>query len=252
MRKLDFWVVIPAYNEEKLIAGTLRALANQTDQDFRVVVVDNASTDNTAAIVKDFANTAQFDLHLLSESQKGTGAASDTGFRYAIKQGAKIVARTDADALPSTQWVELFKLDFEQGKRFVGGRLAPRTDEHNYRWFDGIFIKYMIMLVEQAPGIFYRRPGQQYRMFMVPGLNMAIDARLYEEVGGFPRSSIDDTDEDLELHLKVCQTIPKSQVSLNKKAIVYGSIRKAKAMGYVGILLWYWDRKHRPTEIDIR
>lgn len=89
-------------------------------------------------------------------------------------------------------------------------------------------------------------------MFMVPGLNMAIDAQLYVEAGGFPRSSIDDTDEDLELHLKVCQIIPGHQAILNKKAIVYGSVRKARSMGYVGILLWYWGRKYKPKVIDVR
>jgi GT2 family glycosyltransferase len=147
-------------------------------------------------------------LTVIDEPQKGTGAASDTGFRHAIAHGAAVIARTDADCLPDPDWVERLKADFRGGARFVGGRLAPRTDEPAYRWYDGVIGTAMIRSMERAPGLFYRRPGQRYWLFMAAGCNVAIDADLYLEVGGFPRSSIDDTDEDLELHLKVCQVLP--------------------------------------------
>jgi len=248
-----FWVVVPFYNEEKLILSTLDALIDQDDHEFAVVCVNNASTDKSPAMVKKYIKThPDLDLHLVDETQKGTGAASDTGFRYAIKNGAAIVARTDADALPCKCWVRLLKQDFKNGALIVGGRITPRTDEPNYRWYDKYFYGWLIRCMELAPGIFYRRPGQKYRMFMIPGLNMAIDSKLYVQVGGFPRSSIDDTDEDLELHLKVCQVIEGHQAKLDKKALVYGSVRRAKTMGFFGIILWYWNRRARPESIDIR
>ena len=251
--KSNFWIVIPFYNEEKLITDTLKAIKNQSDNDFTLVCVDNNSTDSSPKIVKEFIKkNPQLRIKMIREKQKGTGAASDTGFRYAINRGADIIARTDADALPCKDWVRLLKQDFREGARIVGGRLQPRTDEAISRWYDRVIGKVLIRVVEFMPRIFFRRPGQKYPLFMIPGLNMAIDAQLYTEVGGFPRSSIDDTDEDLELHLKVCQVIPGSQARLNKRALVYGSVRKARAMGYLGILLWYWGRKYKPSAIDIR
>lgn len=251
--KNNFWVVIPFYNEEKLIEKTLDALKTQSDTDFTILCVNNASTDQSPLLVTNYIKlNPQLRIKMIHESQKGTGAASDTGFRYAISKGAHVIARTDADALPCTDWVSLLKENFHNGARIVGGRLKPRADEEGSRWYDRVIGNWMIRMMERAPCIFYRRPGQKYPMFMIPGLNMAIDARLYVEAGGFPRSSIDDTDEDLELHLKVCQIIPGHQAILNKKAIVYGSARKARAMGYVGILLWYWGRKYKPKVIDVR
>lgn len=249
----NFWVVIPFYNEEKLIKYTLDALLGQSDMNFTIVCVDNNSSDNSPNIVKSYIkNHPTQTIHIIHELQKGTGAASDTGFRYAIKNGAHYIARTDADAIPCTNWVELIKKDFSNGARFVGGRLSPRKDEPEYRWYDAIIGNLLIHGMEQSPGIFFHRKGQKYHMFMAPGLNMAIDSKLYLEVDGFPRSSIDDTDEDLEIHLKICQIISKNQAILNKKAIVYGSIRKARAMGYFRILLWYWGRKYTPKVIDVR
>lgn len=251
--KSNFWIVIPFYNEEKLIENTLDALKAQSNTDFTIVCVDNASTDKSPQIVRKYIEqNPQLCIKMIQETQKGTGAASDTGFRYAIDHGANIVARTDADALPCVNWVSLLKEDFNNGARIVGGRLEPRTDEPGSRWYDQIVGKWLIRMMERSPRIFYRQPGQKYSIFMIPGLNMAIDTKLYLEVDGFPRSSIDDTDEDLELHLKVCQIIPGYQAKLNKKAIVYGSVRKARAMGYVGILLWYWGRKYKPKVIDVR
>ena len=52
------WVVAPAYNEAVGIGETLDALAGQTDLDFALVVVDNASTDGTADVVREFASRA--------------------------------------------------------------------------------------------------------------------------------------------------------------------------------------------------
>lgn len=248
-----FWVVIPFFDEEKLLGGALEALARQTDEDFTLLLVDNGSTDRSREVIASFtARHPELAPTVIDEAQKGTGAASDTGFRHAIAHGAGIVARTDADCLPDPDWVERLRADFDAGARFVGGRLAPRTDEALYRWYDGVVGTAMIRLMERAPGVFYRRRGQRYWMFMAAGCNLAIDAALYLEVGGFPRSSIDDTDEDLELHLKVCQVLSRQQARLDRRAVVRMSIRKGKALGYLGILLWYWGRKTRAEVVDVR
>ena len=60
------------------------------------------------------------------------------------------------------------------------------------------------------------------------------------------------TDEDLEIHLKVRRVIRADQAYFAKDVIVYGSIRKVKAFGYAGILLWYWERRYKPKIIDVR
>ena len=49
-------VVVPAYNEEKLIARTLKEIPDLVD---KMIVVDDASTDNTAKIVKELAENDQ-------------------------------------------------------------------------------------------------------------------------------------------------------------------------------------------------
>ena len=53
---MDFYIVIPANNEEKTIGLTLESLVNQTVKPKQVVVVDDNSTDSTSKIVSEFSN----------------------------------------------------------------------------------------------------------------------------------------------------------------------------------------------------
>jgi glycosyltransferase involved in cell wall biosynthesis len=250
----SFWVVVPFYNEQKLLRTCLQALANQDDDDFSIVLVDNKSTDGSHRIAQEFIKQRlDLDIHLITEAQKGTGAAADTGFRYAIQHKAQIIARTDADTMPAPNWVRQMKHYFaDKGARIIGGKLKPRKDEEIYRWWDGIMVSGLIRIAEFVPRFWHRGGQYNYPMFMIPGLNMAIDAALYEQVDGFPRTSIDTTDEDLEIHLKVRRVISGDQAYFAKDVIVYGSIRKVKAFGYAGILLWYWERRYKPKLIDVR
>lgn len=48
-------ILIPVYNRENIIAETIQSALNQTYRNIEVVVVDNASTDNTWAVIEDLA-----------------------------------------------------------------------------------------------------------------------------------------------------------------------------------------------------
>nr|BFE84856.1 hypothetical protein GCM10020093_074570 [Planobispora longispora] len=183
---MNLWVIIPAYNEAGSIEATLRALRAQDDRDFTLLVVDNASTDDTAEVVR------RHGVQVISEPRKGTGAASDTGVRHAIAAGATHIARTDADCLPRPDWVRNIRRAFGDGLEMVGGRLRPRTDEFPLKFWERRFIP----LVVQVAATFGRfRPGNRDPLYkgpyvMMPGCTLAITAGLYERAGASrgPRS----------------------------------------------------------------
>ena len=52
---MNFYIVIPAHNEESSIGLTLNALVNQTLQPKQVIIVNDNSTDNTQKIIEDFS-----------------------------------------------------------------------------------------------------------------------------------------------------------------------------------------------------
>lgn len=183
---MNLWVVVPAYNEAHGITATLRALASQTDGDFSLVVVDNNSTDGTADVVRSFPFPG--DVHVVHETRKGTGAAADTGMRYAIAHGATHLARTDADCLPAPDWTARIRVAFDAGLQLVAGQLRPRTDESPLPPLR----RTALVAATEVAALFGRfRPGNRGGGYlgpyiMAPGCNMAITARLYVRAGGFP------------------------------------------------------------------
>ena len=86
-------VILPAYNVEDAIAGILRQLKENLPE-AAVVVVDDGSTDRTAAIIRQFAH-----VQLLSHATNlGKGAALKTGIRFVRRQIApEWYAFMDAD-----------------------------------------------------------------------------------------------------------------------------------------------------------
>ncbi len=80
-------VVVPAYNEARLIARTLGTIPDWVDS---VVVVDDASSDETASIVAPLCG-ARIEL-VRHARNRGVGAAIASGYRRAFERGADVAA----------------------------------------------------------------------------------------------------------------------------------------------------------------
>ena len=244
-------VVVPAFDEARGIPATLRALAGQHDRDFHLVVVDNATTDDTAAVVHDTAAALGLPVEIIDEPERGTGAAADTGMRHAIARGATLLARTDADCLPAPDWTARIRAAHAEGFELVAGRLLPRTDEGVPAWQRAV----LVGAVGVATAFGRVRPGNRDPAYlgpyvMTPGCNMAISAGLYLRAGGFPRTRIQDLHEDRALVNAVRRLT--ARYGTRKDVVVYGSSRRVRAWGLVRTLAWYADHRYRPEHVDIR
>jgi glycosyltransferase involved in cell wall biosynthesis len=249
------WVVIPAFNEERLIAGCLDSLATQTDSDFDLVVVDNGSVDGTNQVVTDWMTRhPAIRGHTVMEGRKGTGAAADTGFRFAIRHGADWIARTDADCLAAPDWIERIRARSSQAD-LVGGRIRARRDDVSLRWRERAYLP----AITAVARLFGRvRPSNRGREYLCPyvmcvGNNLAVAAGVYEASGGFPRLAIEELPipNDRALVNRVRKV--SSRVRYAPEVVVYNSIRRLRAYGLRRTLSWYAShRRDDGTEVDIR
>ena len=251
-------VIVPVFNEETGIEPTLLALAAQDDADFDVVFVDNGSTDDSAAVIHEFIRVHdRRRWRVVTESQKGTGAAADTGMRAAMAAGSTMLCRTDADCIPRQDWTRSMRRALTPvasgglGLRLVGGELVPRHDE-------GLGLGKRALLraaVELAEAFGRIRPGNRgddYRgpYMMAAGCNVGVTAELYALAGGFPRTAIEDLHEDRALVNAVRRLT--ADYARRRDVVVFGSSRRVEAWGLRNTLLWYKDHAYRPEHVDIR
>lgn len=246
-------VVVPVFNEAPGILPTLEALAAQRDDDFDVVFVDNNSSDGSADVIREFASRRGLDRwRVAHETQKGTGAAADTGMRAAIAAGATLLARTDADCLPRADWTAAIRTALTtDGLGLVGGELVPRHDEGLSLW------RRMLLrgAVELAEAFGRIRPGNRSPEYLGPymmaaGCNVGITADLYLAAGGFPRTAIEDLHEDRALVNAVRRLTDR--YARRRDVVVHGSSRRVQAWGLRRTLLWYKDHAYKPDHVDIR
>ncbi|WP_424978616.1 glycosyltransferase family 2 protein [Leisingera sp. S232] len=85
-------IVVPAFNAEKTLADTLCSLQRQTCTDFEVLVVNDGSSDKTAAIAAGFCGDPRF--HVIHQKNRGLAGARNTGIARAK---GDLVAFCDAD-----------------------------------------------------------------------------------------------------------------------------------------------------------
>ena len=88
-------VCINAYNSEKYIAETLKSVCEQTYKNLQIIVVDDASTDSTAEIVKSF-NDPRIELYTLAQNGHISNANNET---YRRVRGEYMVHADSDDVL---------------------------------------------------------------------------------------------------------------------------------------------------------
>jgi len=132
-------VVVPAYNEEKLIGRVIETMPDYVD---RIYVIDDFSNDETNAKVQTYLNKSIMNgrLELIThETNKGTGASIVTGYRKAMGEEIDIVAVMAGDAQMDP--LDLKKVlnpilegrsDYVKGNRLFTGEAWSMIPTHRY------------------------------------------------------------------------------------------------------------------------
>lgn len=99
-------VVIPAYNEEDAIEKCLESFLDQTVKPLEIIVVDNRSTDETAALVRAFRNEHKGELNIRLLKQFDEQGITPTRNYGMNRAKGDVVGRIDADSTLEEGWVE--------------------------------------------------------------------------------------------------------------------------------------------------
>lgn len=117
-------VVVPAYNADAFIAGTLASVLSQTYQNLEVWVVDDGSSDRTAAIVEKLAQQ-DARINLLRQPNQGVAIARNAGIQAAK---GEFIAPIDADDVWWPGALEKLMAEFQKMPATVGVVYAWSVD----------------------------------------------------------------------------------------------------------------------------
>jgi glycosyltransferase involved in cell wall biosynthesis len=138
-------VVVPAYNEEKLIAKTLRSIPDLVD---KIIVANDGSTDRTAEIVEEMEKSDSRICLMTHEVNQGVGGAIITGYKKArdLKMDISVVMAGDAqmdarDFINIIEPVAEGKADYTKGNRLFYGDAWDMIP--HYRYLGNSFLSLM-------------------------------------------------------------------------------------------------------------
>jgi len=141
--RLRCCVVLPAYNEARALAAVVARIPAWVTG---IIVVDDASTDDTLTVAQSLTDSRVTVLH--HDDNRGVGGAMVTGYRAALEAGYDVVVKMDADdqmdadELPAlVRPIELGMAEYTKGNRFRrSGRPKgmPRT-----RWFGSVALSFL-------------------------------------------------------------------------------------------------------------
>jgi glycosyltransferase involved in cell wall biosynthesis len=116
-------VVVPAYNEELLIAETLSSIPSFVD---RIYAVNDASSDNTQAVIEEIARKDPRVIPVRHEKNRGVGAAVGSGYKRARDDRMDITVVIDGDNQMDSQLMPSMidpivknRADYTKGNRLL-------------------------------------------------------------------------------------------------------------------------------------
>jgi glycosyltransferase involved in cell wall biosynthesis len=173
-------VVICTRNRSSLLGDVGRAVLEQElpGGDWELVIVDNASTDDTPDIARAVVAEAPDRARMVTEHEMGLSAARNAGFREA---GGEVVAFLDDDAFPEPGWLAglVGALVGPEPAMCAGGAVFPLFQGELPPWFRARFLPYLTVW-DPGPDLIELRYNEYPR-----GANVAYRRQVFERYGGF-------------------------------------------------------------------
>lgn len=103
MREPTVSIIVPAYNAGDYLAECVGSILAQTSDDWELILIDDGSTDNTAAMCRDYAASMPGKVRTLRVDRVGLSSARNTGIRMA---NGRYISFVDADDKLFPQFLE--------------------------------------------------------------------------------------------------------------------------------------------------
>lgn len=231
-------IILCTYNRCQVLARALEsaaALVLPEQVDWRVLVVDNCSSDKTREVVEDFCRRYPGRFRYLFEGQPGKSHALNSGIREAR---GDVLAFMDDDVTVDANWLQNLTAALQDGEwAGSGGRILPAWSCSPPRWLP-VGDRYGL-----APLAGFDLGGEEGQLNEPPiGTNMAFRKAMFEKYGDFrtdlgPRPNNELKSEDVEFGARLLSAGEK--LRYEPSAIVYHPVRKERLRKEYFLEWWF-------------
>ncbi|HVS20307.1 MAG TPA: glycosyltransferase [Pyrinomonadaceae bacterium] len=184
-------VIVPAYNEERVIEATIRSLLNSDYEKFEIIVVDDGSQDRTSEVVREQFGDVPL-VRLFTEPNAGKAGALNFGLRYA--KGDVIVA-LDADTQFPGETIRAL------ARRFVDPQIGAVAGNAKVGNRINIVTRWQALEYITSQNMDRRAFASLNCITVVPGAVGAWRRELIERCDGFSSDTLAE-DQDLTLRIR--------------------------------------------------
>ena len=180
-------VIIPAYNEEKTIAKTIKSVSESNYPKFEIIIIDDGSKDNTLKIAKKFEGK---NIAVFHKENGGKGTALNFGIK---KAKGEIIFTMDADTRVDSKSMRNM-VRFFKNKKIMSVTPAILTEKPEN-------ILQRVQHIEYIMGLFLRKAFASLKaIYVAPGAFSAYRKSFFDKYGGYDEENIT---EDLEMALRI-------------------------------------------------
>ena len=184
-------VIVPAYNEERVIEATIRSLLNSDYDNFEIIVVDDGSHDRTSEVVREQFGEEPL-VRLFTEPNSGKAGALNFGLRYAK---GEVVVALDADTQFPAQTIRAL------ARRFIDPQIGAVAGNAKVGNRINIVTRWQALEYITSQNMDRRAFASLNCITVVPGAVGAWRRDLIEQCGGFSSDTLAE-DQDLTLRIR--------------------------------------------------
>ena len=238
-------VIVCAHNEARFLSACLHSLLAQTRVPDEILVVNNASTDETRAVAQQVPH-----VRVVDEPRKGLVVARETGRRAAT---GDLLVYLDADCRAPLTWLERVERRFLDSPDLLA--LSGPYRYYDWDWWGRLLIRAYDVTLAPATQLLVKYILRLGTIFY--GGNFAVKAAALHAIGGFD-TSIEFHGEDTNVGRRLFAI---GRVEIVHDCYLYTSARRYNAMGKGAVFRLYVRNftsellHHRPRDtshLDVR
>ena len=242
---LTMTVIVCAHNEARFLATCLHSLLAQTRVPDEILVVNNASTDETGAVAAQIPH-----VRVVDEPRKGLVVARESGRLAAT---GDILVYVDADCRAPLTWLARIERHFVRDPQLIA--LSAPYRFYDWDWWGRLLIRAYDFTLAPATQLLVKHLLRIGTIFY--GGNFAVRREALDWIGGFD-TSIEFHGEDTNLGRRL---LAVGKVALFHDCFLHTSARRYVAMGKGAVFRLYVRNftsellRHRPkdtTHVDVR